>query len=307
MTITANQLAQRAEGIGASEVAAVLGLDPYRTAYDVWAEKTGKIVRADDPPSAAAEMGNLLEPVIGRMAEAEIGSRVVRPTGTYKSDNGVMLANLDFQVGRAQRGADIVEAKSTHIAEGWGEAGSCDVPERVYLQVHAQMLCSASLLAYVARLCGRFGFEFALYRVPFNARLAHTIEDGVCAFWHNHVVKDIPPEDSVPSEETYKRFRRVARKSVAIAAELVADWRAKDAAAKTSEKLAADAKARVIAALGDAEEGTSDAGRVTYFEATRGGFDAERFRKDHPDLAAMYARQTVYRTCRFVPAKEVRS
>lgn len=305
--ITATQRTNRLAGIGASEVAAVLGLDPYRTAYDVWAEKTGKVERPDEAPSAAARMGNVLEPVIGELAEAEIGTRLVRPTGTYKSDNGVMIANLDFQVGKAQRGADIVEAKATQLADGWGEAGTCDVPERVYVQVHAQMLCSASTLAYVARLFGRFGFEFSLYRVPFTASLGHTIEDAVCDFWHKNVEKDVPPAGSLPGEETLKLYRRLPGKVTEIDANTLADWRAKDAAKKTAEKLADEAKARVLAELGDAEEGDAGAaGRVTYREQSRNGFDAERFRKDHPDLAALYARPATFRVCRFVAAKETK-
>ena len=49
MTITEKQLAARDSGLGSSEIAAILGRDPWRTAWDVWAVKTG---RADAAPAS---------------------------------------------------------------------------------------------------------------------------------------------------------------------------------------------------------------------------------------------------------------
>jgi len=40
--LTTEQRAARMTGIGASECAAIMGFDPYRTAHQVWLEKTGR-------------------------------------------------------------------------------------------------------------------------------------------------------------------------------------------------------------------------------------------------------------------------
>ena len=51
--------AVRARGIGGSEIAAILGLDPRRDAYSVWAEKLGLVRRK--PPHERMEAGKFLE------------------------------------------------------------------------------------------------------------------------------------------------------------------------------------------------------------------------------------------------------
>jgi len=176
MAITEKQRDARAEGVGASECAAILGLSPFASAYDVWLEKTGKVVREESEQTEAMEIGNAIEPTTAALAEKRLGCKLVKPTGTYKADNGVMLANLDRQVDKAARGFPICELKSTWMLDGWGEPGTDEVPEAVMIQVHAQMLCSDARVAHVARMLGRFGFSVSLFRVPFNADLARVID-----------------------------------------------------------------------------------------------------------------------------------
>lgn len=70
-------LESRKEGLGASEAAIVLGISPYKSAYELWAEKRGLLERSEVADSEAAEWGIRLEPIIiqafaertGRQAE----------------------------------------------------------------------------------------------------------------------------------------------------------------------------------------------------------------------------------------------
>lgn len=43
MPITQKQREFRRSHIGSSDIAAILGKDPYKTAYDVWLDKTGQL------------------------------------------------------------------------------------------------------------------------------------------------------------------------------------------------------------------------------------------------------------------------
>ena len=52
-------LKERQQGIGGSEVAAVLGLSKWSTPFDVWLEKTSPIENA--PPNLAMQLGTFLE------------------------------------------------------------------------------------------------------------------------------------------------------------------------------------------------------------------------------------------------------
>lgn len=72
-------LSARRPGIGASDVAAILGFSGYASPWKVWAEKTGAFPTADfDTPSQASELGSELEPfLIGKAADL-LGTPVVR-------------------------------------------------------------------------------------------------------------------------------------------------------------------------------------------------------------------------------------
>ncbi|NBR91300.1 MAG: hypothetical protein EBS68_15585, partial [Rhodobacteraceae bacterium] len=65
----------RRQGLGASDMAAVMGVSPYKTPYQLWAEKTGAT-----PPQkvgAAAQRGVILEDAVGRYYEEERGVKLV--------------------------------------------------------------------------------------------------------------------------------------------------------------------------------------------------------------------------------------
>lgn len=59
---TAEWYEARNTGVGASESAAVCGLSPYETAFDVWARKTGRTSSKVSTPEM--ELGTFLEPAI---------------------------------------------------------------------------------------------------------------------------------------------------------------------------------------------------------------------------------------------------
>ena len=52
----------RKNGVGASEVSVVLGINTYKSAYTLWAEKTGRI--EPEEPGLAAAVGVAIEPMI---------------------------------------------------------------------------------------------------------------------------------------------------------------------------------------------------------------------------------------------------
>lgn len=254
MSLTPLQREQRKQWVGASSVASVMGENPYESAYDLWAKLTGKL--PDDAiDSEAIAIGDAVEPAILSLAAGRLGCKVVRPTGTFRFDGLPLAANVDGMIEKAKRGSPIVEAKSTGVAEGWGDAGTDQVPNRVLLQVQAQMMCSASEVAHVARLFGRFGFKFDLYEVRPHATLQQIIADRVGEFWRC-VESDTPPEGSLVSSDVAKLIRRETGKVIqggSDAADALASLRAAKAAAKEADALVTEAEAKAKTLLGDAQ------------------------------------------------------
>ena len=84
--------ADRRQGIGGSDAAAVLGVSPYKTRYMLWAEKRGLVPPA--PPNPAMTRGTALEPVARAAYEREVGG-LMFPCQMVHPEHPWMRANLD--------------------------------------------------------------------------------------------------------------------------------------------------------------------------------------------------------------------
>lgn len=309
MTITPKQRERRKQGLGASDVAAVIGRDPWRSAYDLFIEKTGMAETEDDP--GRFEIANALEPVILQLASKKLGLPVVKPTATFQLPEGmpgcgVVMANVDGMVEKFARGQPIVEAKSTCLEGEWGEEGSDQVPDRVLIQAQIQMICAGSQVAYVARLLSKFGFSFSMYRVPLNRDLAVELLRRADDFWTNHVQTGVPPEitpTNMPSLDLLAMVDREDR-AVTIPDHVVESYVALNEACKAAEKAKDDAKAVLLAALGTAERGVGAGMQVRHGLVSTSRFDAKAFEAAHPDTFNLFKRESGYRTLRVTKAKE---
>lgn len=264
MAISEAHKLRRRKYIGASEVPAVLGLDPYRTKYDVYLDKTGKL--EESQTSDAAKIGQVFEVGILRLAEEQLGKitlnqwRVLQGTHLSATDDAIVR-----ETGRP------VEAKFRGIfkfpGDDWGEKDTDQVPDDVIAQAQTQLLCTGSDLCHVAAfLTGR---GFVMFAVPLDKGLGETIIEAVERFWNNHIVKDIPPEESQPSASVIKRIRREPKSIIDIPKELVEILQLRKAASKIATKESKDADTALKAALGVAEAGRFDGGIVTFLRQTR--------------------------------------
>src|SRR5574341_639051 len=130
------QLALRQTGIGASEVAAVVGLHPTRKPIDVWAEKTGRAERFEG--NAFTEWGQRIERVVAEAWQERHPDVSIFTPGTlrHRDENfSYALASPDRVVvpqGRRARDVwqELLEIKnvSTFRADDFGE-GEDEIPD----------------------------------------------------------------------------------------------------------------------------------------------------------------------------------
>ena len=70
-------LTYRRQGIGGSDVAAILGISPFRTARDLYDDKLNIASAVDDTGNwVALEMGHLLEPLVAQIFTKKTGLEV---------------------------------------------------------------------------------------------------------------------------------------------------------------------------------------------------------------------------------------
>lgn len=179
----------RKHGIGSSEVAAVVGLNPWTSPYDVWLEKTEQMepFRGNE----ATEWGKILEPEILKRYEARTGKLLNFPDRTFQhKDRDWQLATPDATIPAE---STVVEAKDVgfRMAGGWGDEGTDQVPPYYLTQVTWQLSTLDWDLAHVAALIDR---KLGLYVVPRDRELEAILLERVERFWTKHVLADIPPE-----------------------------------------------------------------------------------------------------------------
>lgn len=90
-----NWLRERKKGIGGSDVAAVLGLSPWRTPLDVFNDKTAETVD-EKPQSDAAHFGTILEDVVADEFARRTGFKVVRFNETLTQNPGCHVGGVGW-------------------------------------------------------------------------------------------------------------------------------------------------------------------------------------------------------------------
>lgn len=286
--VSAQWLAARREGVGGSDVAAIMGLSRYSTPYKVYEDKALGI-HEDISDRPAVHWGNVLEPVVGAEYAANHPERTVRRV------NGIATsvarpwaqASLDYEVRDPERGWGVLEIKTAGLrrAEDWADG----VPVYYQTQVAHYLSVTGRGFADVAVLIG--GSDYREYRIERDEDDIAAVTGAVDAFWHGNVEARVPPEvgaldvgaaflahseptdeylesDSVPEAVTAYRMAKLAV----------------DDAKRTCDLYAA----RVRELIGDAAGIECPGLRVRWLRGERGRFDRKRFEAEHPGLYDQY-------------------
>ena len=97
-----NEMGLERGKIGGADVSAIVGLNPYESAFGAWLKLRGEV--SDEPENAAIERGRRLEPVVASMFAGMRPEFVVRHNrqGTEEPEKYVD-AEYDFMVGHPDR------------------------------------------------------------------------------------------------------------------------------------------------------------------------------------------------------------
>ncbi|HNC04485.1 MAG TPA: YqaJ viral recombinase family protein, partial [Agitococcus sp.] len=175
-------LAVRKQGIGGSDAAAAVGLNPYQSQLELWMIKTGRFTEdnGDTPdvnnhssviPDIDSKMywGQVLEPIVAQHYTKVTGRKVRKVNAILQhadSDKSWMLANIDYRV----VGSDEVQLLECKTAGEYGAKLWKDgVPEYVQCQVQHQLAVTGLQAADVCVLiCGQ---QLKIYRIERDEEL----------------------------------------------------------------------------------------------------------------------------------------
>jgi putative phage-type endonuclease len=285
----------RKNGIGGSDAAAAVGLNPYMSPLELWLSKTGRDASLPKPDSddttEPVYWGTLLEPIVAASYTKQTGNKVRRVNAVLQHPTiPFMLANVDREV-VGNRDVQLLECKTA------GEFGARlwrdGVPEYVQLQVLHQLAVTGKQAADVAvLLCGQ---KLEVHRVVRNDALIARLIELEAAFWQFVETDTPPPADGSDSADRALRCLYPGaggtvdftddRKLSATFAELVAVR----AEIETRQQVEAQLKQAIAQAMGEADRAQFETGSVSYKRSKDGtGVNLNRLLADHPHLAAQY-------------------
>lgn len=188
----------RAYSIGGSEIGTIMGLNPWESAYALWAKKTGKI---ENPPLTnwAVRFGQAFEQPILELWQKEHPEYDVYTTGTYQDcDNEFLHANPDALAKHKETGEWlIVEVKTART--------SFEVlPPNYEAQVRHYMSVLKINRSVVVAVAGMTWQEFWVERDEFTEQ----VQFDQAKQFMNHIINDTKP-DFDGAESTYEVVRKL--------------------------------------------------------------------------------------------------
>ena len=279
-------LKYRKKGIGGSDAGAVCGLNPYRTAMQVYNDKTSDTIEEID--NEAMRQGREFEDYVARRFTEATGKKVRRANAMFCHESyPFMLADVDRMVVGENAGLECKTA-SPFMAEHWKDG---KIPLSYQIQCyHYMTVCNADAW-YIAVLI--YGRDFKYYRLERDESMLADLVRIEQDFWENHVQKRILPEpdgsklaDSVIAEYyknsvaeilPLKGFDDKLRRRQ----ELKEDMEQMEREKKKIEQ-------ELKLYLGEAEQAENEQYRVSWKSVSSIRGDESRLKEEQPEIYAQY-------------------
>jgi putative phage-type endonuclease len=277
--------AERRTGLGGSDLGAILGLNPWRTPFEVWQEKTG---RADPfEGNLQTRFGAYAEEFVAQEYSARTGRAVQRYTGMLRHPEAPVIGHIDRLVvpdgaKRASHQREIrtdlgLEAKTAHAlaasrGDEWGEDGTDQVPSSYLVQSAAYMALTGCPRWDLACLFGNS--DFRIYHLSRDLELESMLLDEASRWWRDHVVADVPPDPLSEAEARQRWSRHTEGKAIELSmeqAELLRRYAALKAQERLLEKEIQAARDLLMPALADADEIVINGQKVATYRANKAG------------------------------------
>jgi len=259
-------LSLRAQDLTSTDVAALFGMSPYKTKFELWHEKrSGEPVRIAQ--NARMTWGSRLEASIAA-GIAEDQGWIIRPFKEYVRDPELRIgSSFDFLIysptGSATAYDAILEIKTVDalaFRNGWTVTDDfIEAPAHIELQVQHQLLVSGLSVAYIGVLIG--GNDVRVLRREADAAVHAAIRDQARAFWDS-IDAGVAPDPVMPADaaavirlNSYAEPGRLrdARGDEVIAS-AIADYARIGREIEDLQAIRDSRKAEILTMIGDAEK-----------------------------------------------------
>ena len=275
-------LSWRRGGVGGSDAAVIVGLNPCRSRLELYADKLGLMPERED--SEAMRIGRDLEAYVAQRWAEATGKKYRRTNFMYCHDRyDFIRANIDREVIGENAG---LECKTTSVFNK-SDFENGETPLTYYCQCQHYMAVMGYERMYLAVLVlGKAFYHFVIERSEeeINALLENEVE-----FWKQHVENGIPPEPD-GSESAAAAIRAMQGESsrpeaLKLMMQYEADLAHLNALNGQIKALQQEAEAirqALMLALGEAESGESEQYVLSYRPRNRVNVDLAALREKYP-------------------------
>lgn len=273
----------RRAGIGGSDAGTIMGFNPYKSAYQLFLEKTGQFYEKIE--NDAIHFGNKFENLVAEEFAERTGKKVRRMNKMLvHPEYDFMLANLD-RVVVGERAVLECKTANEYLKGEWeGE----EIPASYLCQVHHYLAVTGFEKAYIAVLVG--GSTFIWKEIERDEEFIQILIAREKDFWENHVLKNIaPPIDG--SDATNDLIKKMYPQDDGTAIMLTKD---DDVLLDAIDSISSEIKAleqqkqeyenRLKLKLENATEGHSQRHKVTYKTVVSKRVDSKRLKIEVPDV-----------------------
>ena len=282
-------LQYRQEGIGSSEVATILGLNPFETPYELWRRKKG--LDAPKEENFAMKAGHYLEDAVSMFWHDETGRDIIKRSAIdwliLNTNKPYMRVSPDrtYWLSDSRKNSDkgILECKTTQMT-----VDEDDLPKHWFCQVQYQLGVAEMQQGSLAWLCS--GRQFGYKDIALVPDFFAWIKEEVTKFWVDNIQGNIEPDATSVADVLLKYNRHTDGKVIEVADDIyiaVNDLKVlKEQIAQLDEQKEA-LESKIKLGFGDAEAISYGGQTIATWKAPKPSekFDAKAFTKAHPDIA----------------------
>ena len=187
----------RRRGIGGSDVAAILGVSPFRTARDIYYDKLGVVaLEPDESNWVQLEVGHLLEDLVAKIFQKKTGYRVFQIKKMFlHPEYPYLLADVDYFVELPDGKIALLEIKTTNYnaKDHWWLDGREIVPVYYELQGRHYMAVTDIDRVFFCCLYGNTEDEVIIREIKRDMDYEAELIFHEQHFWTGNVQTKTPP------------------------------------------------------------------------------------------------------------------